>query len=216
MNFINRTLIVLQLLFSIVLAIGLIVLLLFYRQNVSNTLAGLGTALVSGPNAPLTQLICIALAAISGLIAVLFLILELQRPPLRRLKVQEVMGGEAEITAEAIVHRIEHAVSQIPDVTRVRPHIVATKKGNVVDLFLEVETNPDVNVPQKTQEVLTTARAVLEEKMGLKVGKVQVRLDHAKKVKKQKGDGPEQRQLPPQTQKQVDPFGSPDQPQNPR
>lgn len=207
MNFINRTLIVLELLLTIALAPILIVLLLVYRQNIANTLSGMGTTLVSGPNAALTQLICIALVAVVGLIAVLFLLLELQRPPIQRLKIQQVMGGEAEITADAIVHRLEQAILQIPDVLRVRPRIAAAKKGNIVDLFLEVETNPDVNVPQKTQEVLGVARSVTEEKMGLKVGKIQVRLDHSKKIKnkKDKGDGGRetQPQLPPPQQPQI-------------
>lgn len=209
MNFINRVIVVLELLFAAILSLALIVALLFYRQILANILSGLSTALVSGANAQLSLLICIALSAIGGLIAVLFLFLELQRPVIRRLKVQEVTGGEAEITSDAIVHRIELAVMQIPDVTRARPRIVATKKGNIVDLFMEVETNPDVNVPQKTQEVLAAARSVMEEKMGLKVGKIQVRLDHARKVKKQKSNDAEQRQEPT-PQKQVDPFETPD------
>ncbi len=211
MNFVNRVLVVLQLLLATALAPILIVLLLFYRQGIANTMSSLGNGLINGANAPLTQLICIALAALGFLITVLLLFLELQRPAIKRLKIQEVIGGQAEITADAIVHRLEHAISQIPDVTKVRPRVVATKKGNIVDLFLEVETDPDVNVPQKTQEVLAAARSVMEEKMGLKVGKIQVRLDHAKKVKKQKvkGDGG-QLQPESQPQKQVDPFGPPE------
>jgi hypothetical protein len=199
MNFINRTLIVLQLLAAIALAPILIIALLVYRQTVSNTVIGMGNALVAGQNASLPLLICSALAAIGGLIAVLFLFLELQRPASRRLKIQQVVGGEAEITADAIIHRLEQAILQIPDIIKVRPGIVATKKGNIVDLFLEVETSPDVNVPQKTQEVLAAARAVTEEKIGLKVGKIQVRLDHAKNVKdkKDKGDGGRETQQQP-------------------
>lgn len=211
MNFINRTLIVLQLLIAIALAPTLIAIILL-RPTWFDSLNNVSRVFTTGPNAVLTQLICIALAAIGGLIAVLFLFLEVQRPAIRRLKVQQVVGGEAEITSEAIVHRLEQAILQIPDVTRVRPHIAAAKKGNMVDLFLEVETAPDVNVPQETQQVLTTARSVIEDKMGLKAGKIQMRLDHSKKIKKQKGDvgQPQQPQLP---QKQVDPFESSDQPE---
>ena len=207
MNFINRMLVVLQLLAVIALAPIAIVLLLFYRQGIANTLSNLGNGLTNAATPPVALLICIGLVALVFLIAIMILFLEMQRPAIKRLKVQQVMGGEAEITADAIVHRLEYAVAQIADVTRVRPRVVATKKGNIVDLFLEVETNPDVNVPQKTQEVVMVARAVMEEKMGLKVGKIQVRLDHAKKVKKQKdkGDGGRetQRQLPPPQQPQI-------------
>lgn len=208
MNFFNRILVVLQLLIAIALAPILIVVLLLYRQNVADTLTNLGRALTTGPNAALTQIICMALAALAFVIAILFLYLELQRPSVKRLKVQEVMGGQVEITSDAIVHRVEHAVSQIADVTKVRSHVVSTKKGNIVDLFLAVETNPNVNVPQKTQEVIGAARQVMEERMGLKVGKIEVRLDHSRKFKMTKGDGG-------QTVKPVERFEPPQQPQIP-
>jgi hypothetical protein len=206
MNFINRMLIVLELLFLVVLGPVLIVVLLLFRPNMAATLSQLVNALTSGPNSALTQLICMGLAALMSLIAILFLILEFQRPAVKHLKVQQVMGGDAEITADAIVHRLEQAILQIPDILKVRSRIASAKKGNIVDLAIEVETNPDVNVPQKTQEVLTTARSVTEEKMGLKAGKIQVRLDHSKKVKKQKTDVGQQQQPPQLPQKQVDPF----------
>lgn len=205
MNFINRMLVTLQLLLTIAVMPILIVLLLFSRQALVDSVTNLARGLVSGPNTALTQLICTGLAALLFVIAVLILFLELHRPPIKRLKVQEVTGGQVEVTIEAIVHRLEHEISQIGDVTRVRPRVVATKKGNVVDLFLEVETTPDVNVPQKTQEIIAAARQVMEERMGLKVGKIEMRLDHSRKGQKQKTDGGRETQQ----------LSSPQQPQIP-
>lgn len=189
MNFINRMLVTLQMLITIALVPILIVLLLFSRQALVDGVTNVARGLVSGPNALLTQMICAGLAALIFLIAILVLFLELHRPATKRLKVQEVMGGQVEVTVEAIAHRLEHVISQIADVTRVRPRVAATKKGNIVDLFLEVETSPDVNVPQKTQEIIAASRQVMEERMGLKVGKIEMRLDHSRKAQKQKTDG---------------------------
>ncbi len=205
MNFINRMLVTLQLLLTIALMPILIVVVLFSRQPLVDGVTNLTRGLDSGPNALLTQLICAGLAALVFVIAILILFLELHRPSIKRLKVQEVMGGQVEVTIEAIVHRLEHVISQISDVTRVRPRVVATKKGNVVDLFLEVETAPDVNVPQKTQEIIAAARQVMEERMGLKVGKIEMRLDHSRKAQKQKTDGGRETQQ----------LSSPQQPQIP-
>jgi uncharacterized alkaline shock family protein YloU len=53
----------------------------------------------------------------------------------------------------------------------------------VVDLFVELETSPEVNVPKKTQEVIAAAKQVMEEQLGLKVGKVQVQLDYSQTKK---------------------------------
>ncbi len=205
MNFINRMLVILQLLSAIVFMPILVVLLLFSRPTLVDAVTNLTRGIANGPNVFFTQAICVGLSALVFIIAILILFLELQRPAVKRLKVQEVMGGQVEVTVEAIVHRLEHAISQIADVTRVRPRVVATKKGNVVDLALDVETNPDVNVPQKTQEIIAAARQVMEERMGLKVGKIEMRLDHARKAQKQKTDGgrdiqqfqpPQQPQIP--------------------
>lgn len=205
MNFINRMLVILQLLLTIVLMLILIVFLFLSRQGLVDIVTNFTRGLVSGPNVLLTQMICVGLASLLIVIALLLLFLELHRSPTKQLKVQEVTGGQVEVTIEAIVHRLEHAISQISDVTRVRPRVVATKKGNVVDLFLEVETTPDVNVPQKTQEIIAAARQVMEERMGLKVGKIEMRLDHTRKGQKQKTDGgretkqlstPQQPQIP--------------------
>src|SRR3972149_10974820 len=101
MNFVNRMLVVLQLLFAIALMPILIVLLLFFRQGLVDSVTNMARGLVTGPNAPATQLICVALSVIVFLIAILFMFLELQRPTLKRLKVQEVMGGQVEVTIEA-------------------------------------------------------------------------------------------------------------------
>ncbi len=204
MNFINRLLVVLQLLIAIVLMPILIALLLFARQPLVDGVTNLTRGLVNGPNAALTSMICASLAGLVLVIALLILYLELHRPAIRRLKVQEVTGGKVEVTVDAIAHRLEQAILQISDVTRVRPHVRATKRGSVVDLFLEAETTPDVNVPQKTQEIISTSRQVMEEQMGLKVGKIEVRLDHSRKAQKQRTDGGrEAQQFKPSDQSQI-------------
>jgi hypothetical protein len=204
MNLINRLLIVLQLLFTVVLMMILILLILFAPQLFVSGMNNLTRGLVEGPNAALTSMICAGLAGVLIVIALLILFLELHRPAARRLKVQEVTGGKVEVTVEAIAHRLELAILQIADVTRVRPHLRATKRGQVVDLFLEAETTPDVNVPQKTQEIIGTARQLMEGEMGLRVGNVKIRLDHSRKGQKQRTDGGRQgKQFPPTEQPEI-------------
>jgi hypothetical protein len=61
------------------------------------------------------------------------------------------------------------------------------KTGTAVDAFIELQTSPDVNVPQKTQEVITTAKQVMEQQMGLAVGKVLVQLNYSRKETKPQG-----------------------------
>lgn len=180
MNFVNRLIVLAQLLLAIALMPILVVILLFFRPGIVDAVNIFMRSLVSGPNAFLVQTICVGLAVLVLLIALLMLFLELQRPSVKRLRVPQVTEGQVQVTTDAIINRLEHTILQIADITRVKPYIVSARKGSVVDLALEVEANPNVNVPQKTQEVIAAANQVLEQQMGLKVGKVQVELHHPK------------------------------------
>ncbi|HEX7594626.1 MAG TPA: alkaline shock response membrane anchor protein AmaP [Anaerolineae bacterium] len=183
MNLINRFLVIVELLIAIALAPILIVVLVFLRGSIVDTVDNFSRGLVSGPNALVIQASCIGLVAFVFVVAILLLFLELQRPSIHRLHVQSVTEGQVEVTADAIMHRLEHAILQIADVTRVKPRVISASKGNSVDLAIELETSPEVNVPKKTQEVIAAAKQVLEEQMGLQVGKIQVQVNHAQ-VKK--------------------------------
>jgi hypothetical protein len=59
----------------------------------------------------------------------------------------------------------------------VNSHIRGRTRG--VDIDLMLETSPDIDVPMKTEEVLELTREVVGERMGLKLGKVQINLKHA-------------------------------------
>jgi hypothetical protein len=111
------------------------------------------------------------------LICLLLLWLELRRPRKRTIRVQKVAGGEAHIAIESIAQRLAYNIDQLPDVIRVTPRIVSRARGMDIELLLE--TSPDIDVPMKTEEVLQVAREVVVERMGLKLGKVQVKIKHA-------------------------------------
>ena len=111
-------------------------------------------------------------------IACLFLLwLELRRPRKKTVRVQKLAGGEAHITVDSIADRLAYNIDQLPDVIRVTPKIYSKARG--VDIELLLETTPDIDVPMKTEEVLQVTREVVGERMGLKLGKVQVKIKHA-------------------------------------
>ena len=180
MNIANRLLVIVQLLVAIALMPILIAILIFFRPMIVDSVDSMARGLVAGPNAVYSQAVCVGLAVFVFIVAILLLFLELHRPGGRALRVQQVSDGEVEVTSDAIMNRLEHDILQIAQVVRVKPHVMAATKG-AVDLFLELETTPDVNVPQKTQEVITVARQVMEERMGLKLGKIQVQVDLSRK-----------------------------------
>jgi hypothetical protein len=111
-------------------------------------------------------------------IACLVLIwLELRQPRKRTIRTQKLSGGEAHITVDSVEQRLAYNIDQLPDVIKVSPRIDGRQRGVDVDLLLE--TSPDIDVPMKTEEVLEVTREVIVERMGLKLGKVQVKIKHA-------------------------------------
>ena len=178
MNFVNRLIMIVELLFAIALTPIFIALVIFFRPSIATTVNNVMSNLVGGPNATLIQAISVGTALLVFVVAILLLFLELHRPAMNRLHVQSVTEGQVEVTADAIIHRLQVAVLQVADVTKVTPRVVSASKG-MVDLFIELETLPEVNVPKKTAEVIAVSKQVMEEQMGLKVGKVQVQVHHS-------------------------------------
>ena len=123
------------------------------------------------------RVILILVGVISFLICGLVLYLEVRRPPRRRVRVRKVSGGEVELAVESIEQRLEYRVDQLPDVVKVIPKVRARRSS--VDVELNVETSPDIDVPMKTDEVCQVARDVVEDRMGLKLRKIKVNLRHA-------------------------------------
>jgi hypothetical protein len=111
------------------------------------------------------------------LACLIILWLELRRPRKKTIRVQKLAGGEAHIATDSIAQRLAYNIDQLPDVIKVSPRILGRARG--VDVDLHLETSPDIDVPMKTEEVLQVAKEVMAERMGLKVGKIQVKIKHA-------------------------------------
>lgn len=111
------------------------------------------------------------------LFCLLLLWLELRRPRKKAIRTQKLAGGEAHIATESIEQRLAYNIDQLPDVVKVTPRVTGRSRGLDIDLFLE--TAPDIDVPMKTEEVVEVTREIVVERMGLKLGKVNVQIKHA-------------------------------------
>lgn len=117
---------------------------------------------------------------IGGLVVIagLFLLwLELRRPRKKTIQAQKLAGGEAHIATDSIEQRLAYNIDQLPDVVNVYPRVIGRSRG--VDVEMVLETTPEIDVPMKTEEVLQVTREVIVERMGLKLGKVDVKIKHA-------------------------------------
>jgi len=96
-------------------------------------------------------------------------ILEVRGPARRTIRVHKVGGGIVAVTTEALVEQLQYHLDQLADVISVK--VKVTPHGGSVDLNLDVRTGANVNVPEKAEQVLETARQVVEDKMGLKLAR---------------------------------------------
>lgn len=95
----------------------------------------------------------------------------------RGVRIRTAAGGSAEVDAGSVSRRLEWHLDQVAEIISVVPTVKA--RGSAVDIVLEVETAPAVDIPLKTEEVFEATRDIIEQDMGLKLGKLDVRIRYA-------------------------------------
>lgn len=168
MNAVNRVLVVILLL----IAIPLCTMLLVLPVPVLEAVGGQLTALVDFLNrlqwyvrVPLGILFALTL----DVIFILLIILEVRRPTPKAIRVEQTTGGEVLISVTSIADRLQYEIDQLSSVLRSRAKVSGKRGGVVVEL--DVETAAGIDVPQKAEQIVETARQVVEEKMGLKLAR---------------------------------------------
>ncbi len=92
----------------------------------------------------------------------------------RGVRIRTAAGGSAELDTASISRRLEWHLEQVAEVNSVIPTVHA--KGGAVNVRLEVEVMPEVDIPLKTDEVVALARDVVEEDIGLTLGRLDVHM----------------------------------------
>lgn len=119
----------------------------------------------------------IGLAVVAVFICGLLLWAEVRPRRVKAVRVRTETGSQATVTADSVARRLAWHIDQLADVVAVTPHVTA--RGKSVDVALDLETAPEIDVPMKTDEVVGVAREVIGQRMGLTLGKIEVRIKHA-------------------------------------
>jgi len=115
---------------------------------------------------------------VSALILFGFLIgVEVWSGQRRGVRIRTAQGGQAELDTSSIGRRLSWQLDQLAEVISVVP--IIKSKGGSVDIKLEIEAAPDVDVPMKTDEVVEVTRDLIEQDMGLKLGRLDVHMRYA-------------------------------------
>lgn len=111
-----------------------------------------------------------------GAILILGALLFFEVATLRRrgVRIHTIEGGSAELDTVSVARRLQWHLDQLADVITVVPAV--RSRGGSVDIKLEIETAPDIDIPFKTDEVVEVTRDIIEEDMGLRLGKLDVQI----------------------------------------
>jgi len=119
----------------------------------------------------------VALIFVAAIAIGLLLYFELRRRRVGAVRIMTSEGNTATVVTDAVSQRLVYHIDRLADVISVSPTV--TGKGAIVGVKLDLETGPEIDVPSKTNEVVAVTRTVVEEQMGLRLGKVDVRVRHA-------------------------------------
>jgi hypothetical protein len=119
----------------------------------------------------------IAVGVIALLIFGLLIGLEIWSGQRRGVRIRTAQGGQAELDTSSISRRLSWQLDQLAEVISVVP--IVRSKGGSVDIKLEIEAAPDIDVPMKTDEVVEVTRDLIEQDMGLKLGRLDVHMRYA-------------------------------------
>ncbi len=92
----------------------------------------------------------------------------------RGVRIRTAEGGSAELETESIGRRLEWHLDQLAEINTVIPAVKS--RGGSVDIRLEIEAAPDIDIPMKTDEVVEVTRDIIELDMGLRLGKLDVHM----------------------------------------
>ncbi len=113
------------------------------------------------------QLILIGIFVVVDFVLLLLVVLELRPPSAKAVRVQEVEGGTALVTADSIKRRLAFYIDGLQDVVSVKPQVQIQR--DTVTVAVDVGTSAAVNVPAKAREIVSVIRMVITETMGLKL-----------------------------------------------
>ncbi|HCF48705.1 MAG TPA: alkaline shock response membrane anchor protein AmaP [Syntrophomonas sp.] len=117
----------------------------------------------------------IAALLLLGATLVVFVHLFKKEPRLEQVVVKQGLQGEIAITVPAIKVLIMKAIKQIEGVRDIRPHVAQSAEGLVIKLHMAI--NPELSVPELSQQIQSTVKQYLQDIGGLEVAEIRILVD---------------------------------------
>jgi len=166
----NRTIVILETLLLVILLIVAAVVPNTLLDRAMYTLQQAQSSLQLGW--PRSYIVFLLAVIVLVFLLLVLLWLELRPQSKRTITVRGRDGTEAEVSTSSVAQSLQRRISEVPDVSRVRATVRGVRTG--VDVVLDLETTPEIDIPSKMDEVSQAARDLIESKMGLHVARIKV------------------------------------------
>jgi len=173
MNAVNRVVIVILLLVAIVLCSTLLVFPVRSLDAVAQWLTTQADSLRQYDRLSFQWFVRVGLGVLFALtldiIFGLLIYFEVRRTAPKAIRVRQASGGRVTLNTASIADRLKEEVNRLPHVISSQSKVSAKRRGVVVELDAKIAAG--VDVPGKADQIVETARQVVEEKMGLKLAR---------------------------------------------
>ncbi len=119
------------------------------------------------------------LASGGGLLLILLLLfwLEIRRVRRKTVRVKTKGKGNAHLGIQSVAQSLEYRIDELAGVRKVEPRI--TSRGRDVEVALDLDTSPSVNLPVLTDQIMRLCHDIIEGQLGIKIrGKVNINISH--------------------------------------
>ncbi len=188
MNVFNRVVTVLVLLVLLSLVLLIAVFPVEVVSGIARSLETTGQALSALERAHFWPYVVVRGASVLLAVVIFGLLFWAEIRPGRPkgVQVRTEAGSRALVTIDSVERRLAWHIDQLEDVISVTPHVFA--QGRSVNVVLDLQTSPEIDVPAKTDEIVKLARQVLTERMGLQAGKIEAHIEHAAYEEEETGE----------------------------
>ncbi|NLG28146.1 MAG: alkaline shock response membrane anchor protein AmaP, partial [Chloroflexi bacterium] len=115
-------------------------------------------------------------AAILLLLLVL-LYLEIRKTQHKAVRIQTQDGGNARLDISSVAQSVEYRVDELAGVRKVKTRI--TSRGKDVDVAVDLDTSPSVNIPALTDQIIAMTHEIVEGQLGIRIhGRPVINIKH--------------------------------------
>lgn len=173
MNVFNRIVMILLILFGLAAAVALAV----FNVAAFDIMRQYVDAIQQSLFIDQYYMIYLAVLAVKALLLLLLLVLEVRRPRQKTVRIRTKGGGKARLGVDSVMQSLEFRIDELAGVRKVHPRIIS--RGRDVEVTIDLDTSPSVNVPVLTDQIIDLCHDIVEGQLGVKIrGKVVVNVKH--------------------------------------